>query len=368
MSSDHYIPAAFIGRFSPDADKSKKARDLKVWAFHMGANNAVFCKASSLGYANDLYKVKYDNYLPDPFNRIESFDTWKYESDLNKVLDNMETLNPVSLSDWIHTAVPFVAGLFTRGIEFNQRHTPFLKNIFPENENTQSQEHIGFNINLMRHIRMKRLLPDILAAKWLIYHFPNASSISSNDLGLASMHDERMNLQGYAIPISPTTVIELLPSPKRRIAKFVDGGWIAEIEHVNYDSNEYRTLNDAIANAADRFIFGGSKEEVTRAGKLLKRKSHVELALIMESLWLDASQTHSVDHKLDWYITASIADGNIAPNEVANSSIDLNLIDNHLWTPMIFELSDIEEMRIHGIAVEDNGLYITLGKTRDGLL
>ena len=119
MSKDHYLPASFIARFGALDKGSERKRDVKVWIARSDNLRAVQERAASFGYANNLYGASGE--CPGTNMTIPSFDSWRYETELNAILDNVSDQRPVMLSDWLHVLVPFVAGLFSRGLDFNQR-------------------------------------------------------------------------------------------------------------------------------------------------------------------------------------------------------------------------------------------------------
>src|SRR5947209_6550054 len=110
MAKDHYLPAAFIGRFSQDTLGA--LRDRHIWVNNGKARKILKSTPASIGYKKGLYNLK------DGSN----IDKWDYESSLNITLTKISNRQQISLDDWLRIAVPFITGLFVRGKEFNRRY------------------------------------------------------------------------------------------------------------------------------------------------------------------------------------------------------------------------------------------------------
>ena len=109
----HYLPAAFLRRFSADAKKSARSRPL--WVRSLAAARSHVSSASKVGGEIGLYDVDDDSLGPE---RTLDF-AWGYESFVPGALDALEQRDqPPDARGWLFGAVPFVAGLFARGPEF----------------------------------------------------------------------------------------------------------------------------------------------------------------------------------------------------------------------------------------------------------
>jgi hypothetical protein len=119
MAGDHYLPAAFLARFS--YEKSMPMRNRRVWVLRAGQTRAHPQRAEKVGFVNNLY------YLRSPgFSSPDIVDeTWQgYEQRLGDALDILldRSVPSIDAETWLRVLVPFVAGLFVRGPEFKKQY------------------------------------------------------------------------------------------------------------------------------------------------------------------------------------------------------------------------------------------------------
>src|SRR4051812_41391139 len=110
MARDHYLPAAFIGRFSNDT--FFPARDRSIFVYDRKKGITAPSTPNKIGFKKGLYDLR-------ATHGATSIDKWSYEGRLSEVLDALASSDKISLDDWIHILVPFVSGLFIRGDDFN---------------------------------------------------------------------------------------------------------------------------------------------------------------------------------------------------------------------------------------------------------
>lgn len=214
MAKDHYIPAAFIGRFS--ADKEGPLRQRKVAVLRQ-TGEAHLQQAQSIGFANNFYTI------PDTPDRSIDPLWGKIEQPLPQALNELEKEEWVSTSMWLRTLVPFVASVFVRGREFNERYrnrpaADALIHVAGKDALTPG------TLNMSRVMELQRLLPNIMYCTWVITHFPSAYSCISNDLGFFPSADGLTGENVMAIPLSSSTILSLLPSKNdKEIARWRNG-------------------------------------------------------------------------------------------------------------------------------------------------
>jgi hypothetical protein len=80
----HYLPAAFLGRFSTDA--KKRARSRTLWVQSLAAPRSYVSSASKVGGEIGLYDVDDDSLRPE--RTLDS--AWGYESFVPKALDALD--------------------------------------------------------------------------------------------------------------------------------------------------------------------------------------------------------------------------------------------------------------------------------------
>lgn len=204
---------------------------------------------------------------------------------------------------------------------------------------------------------MERLLPQLLASQYNVYHFcDNGASLISNDLCLTPMIGLIKGLKGWAIPISTSAALGLFPCKSNRLAQYVNGSWVVKVNSVVCDPGAFFELNAAIARTSSSFIFGSDEATVESLRGYMSRKSRFDVTQIMESFWFDEHSIMAEGHELDWYVVAPIADTNLQPDGAIKPEATLFQTNPSLWHPFIFEFPSTEEWRC-GVAIEDNLLY-----------
>lgn len=366
MSKDHYLPASFIARFGALDKGSERKRDVKVWIARSDNLRAVQERAASFGYANNLYGASGE--CPGTNMTIPSFDSWRYETELNAILDNVSDQRPVMLSDWLHVLVPFVAGLFSRGLDFNQRYEVLYDQLSLEAAADETWRNA--NTNISRHIRMERLLSAVMSSDWIVHHVPFPHSAISNNFGLATMYDPQFRKNGWVIPIDPGCILSILPGRSKFFGEYYKDVWWAILPHTHYPLSFFKYLNKSIADQSSSFIFGNNREVVSLFSANVSSKSVKELFAIMDSDWGPEIEGALYPHRFDWYIATAIADSNASPAELSKRFPGFGEIDQRRWNPFLFEIPSERDLRPHGIAYDDDDglLRISLEKTDKGLL
>ncbi|HEX3568390.1 MAG TPA: hypothetical protein VHT70_01805 [Candidatus Saccharimonadales bacterium] len=346
MAKDHYLPAAFIGRFS--AETTGRARERPVWAYNAPAQKVIEVNPNAIGHKRGLYD------LTDG-----SVDKWHYyEQQLNRVLDAVAEEQPVSLDDWTRVAVPFVAGLFVRGKEFNTRYEayPTMKALYETGIITPD------NTNNSRILRLQRLLGPVAAARWIVLHNDGDEQLISNNLGLMPAHDAQQHRDGWAIPLDTKTTLGLFPEKLRNVATYEDDTWHATIDHAHPASVVFSELRKESASAATEFIFGPTEDSVREVTDHVQPNTDpLQMAQLMEGPWAAAlSNRELVAHEADWRTIASIANLNLSPDDAVAHEYTVNDLNLDKWVPPIVAFPANLTPFPSGVGFQANEMYLNL--------
>jgi len=345
MAKDHYLPAAFIGRFSKK--NTGPARNRPIWVNNSRASKVIQTTPSNIGFKRGLYNL----------SNGKSIDGWGYEQQLNRVLNDIGKGKSISLDDYLRVAVPFVTGLFVRGKEFNVRYEniPTIKHL------AESDLINPDNTNMSRAMRLQKMLTPVTSARWVVLHnHSNGIPILSNDLGLVPTMDMLTGDTGWAVPLDASTVLGVFPSKSRHIATFHSGSWWAQIEHVYPDPQMFIGINNEIAKTADEFVFGPTKESVESV-VATREKQPDDFAYIMEWSWTKMFTGRELSqYDFHWYYLAGIAHKNVLPEGSKPYRFILEDVGmGEKWSPSI-PLLPGDNNASTGITFEKNSLYLNL--------
>ena len=350
MTNHHYLPAAFIGRFS--LSTTVRVRKRAVWMYSSKAQRLLLVSAETIGHRKGLYSLADGG----------TVDKWKYEDQLGRVLDSLAHADTMTLDDWIHVAVPFVTGLFVRGKEFNKRYESM-----PVIEELQQSRLISpDNTNFSRILRLQRQLAPVAAARWVVLHNQGDLSLVSNDLGLGLTQNLENGEGGWAIPIDTKTILGIFPRKFREIATYRDGRWYATIEHLYQNSTILSDFNRQIACSATEFIFGPDENSVKPLANYVDGEGP-DLPTLMEAAWANIfSREELAAHEADWRTVASIANLNLAPDAALEHTYSLNDLDlKNKWFPPVFFLATNLTAFPSGVGSYDNKMCLNLSLLDD---
>lgn len=343
MAKHHYLPAAFIGRFSDQT--VGPMRDRMIWVNNSMAGKIMQTTPSGIGFKRGLYNL----------SDGRDIDHWQYEANLGHVLDDIAQGHDISLDDYIRVAVPFVAGLFVRGREFNQRFEgmPMIKHL-KENDLLNAD-----NTNISRSIRLQRLLAPVASAHWKILHNqPGQPPLVSNDIGLVPTKNLETGDIGWAIPLDTRTILGIFPCKKRRIADFTSHQWRVQMDHLSPNPAIFVGFHEQLAKSANEFVFGPTRQSVA-AVAAGHSKQPEDLAIIMEGAWNDLfSGADLRKHEFEWHYLAAIANKNVSPHADEMYVFQLEDVGLTKWSPPILMLSGDDPKT--GISFEGNELYLDL--------
>lgn len=345
MAKDHYLPAAFIGRFSKK--HTAPARSRPLWVNSHRAGKIIQTTPNNIGFKRGLYNL----------SNGKNIDKWGYEQQLNRVLNNIGKSKEISLDDYLRVAVPFVTGLFVRGKEFNTRYEnmPTIKHLMDSNLINPD------NTNMGRAMRLQKMLAPVVGARWVVLHnHANSMPILSNDLGLVPTVDMLTSDTGWAIPLDAYTVLGIFPSKSRRIATFHSGTWWAQVEHVYPDPQMFIGINNEIAKTASEFTFGPTRKSVEFT-VATREKQPDDLAYIMEWSWAKMFTGRELTkYDFHWYYLAAIAHKNVLPEGAEPYRFTLEDVGiGEKWSPSI-PLLPGDNNASTGIAFEKDSLYLDL--------
>lgn len=358
MARDHYLPASFIGRFSNDYYPGTRSRDHVVWAGYLGSNQPVQQKASSLGYGKGLYDL-HSEFETAPM--ADSIDSWKYEKELPRVLDTLCSGERLSLSDWLHVAVPFVAGQFVRGPEFNERYKDRLSDLWPTlNENCKRNGYTGNVINFARVIEMQSFLLPVMAARWKVIHAVGGYRFILNDMGMTPIFDIAEQGPGWAIPLDTRTVLFLVPKLQRCFGTYGrDGRWHALVEHLDEPDIFFNDFNKLTANTSQRFIVGSDPNTIERLLPLISKKTPQQLRAYRDSGWqAKRGIATASDDCIMWGAAADIADNDIPPGRLKDYKTSAHHVNANRWAPLFLALQEYSDMGNGRLAFFGNNLII----------
>jgi hypothetical protein len=249
----HYIPAAFIGRFSWDL--SKRARSRPVWVRSVHAPRSYVSSASTIAGQIGLYDLSGDSLGSDRTVDI----AWGYERALPAALDRLGRRDRLDGRLWVTALVPFVAGLFVRGPEFQQE---FAKRIPP---GVSALVGDIDNATKARLIDLQVLLAPVMAARWAVVHFPASAELITSDRGYALTTTPLGGFPSYVIPIDPHAALVVTPQRCGQNLAWSGERWIAEVARFDAAEAEAESLNRATAAFARHAVYGPTQAIVDAA-------------------------------------------------------------------------------------------------------
>ncbi|MCH4249882.1 MAG: hypothetical protein LKF88_03295 [Microbacteriaceae bacterium] len=322
MARDHWLPAALIGRFSEEAELHSRNRHITV--YRKGKSTPYIARALAIGYANGLYDV--------PDHSAGSIDdVWKgIEEQLPQVFSEVSApgVSTVDGRIWLRVLVPFVASLFVRGVEFNERYTermeigfshlgdldsdPDLRAVF---ESSTGQT----GLNLARLMELQRILAPIMVGQWHVATITGGYKAISNDLGFFPTQDQASGYVGMAIPIGPTTILAVFPRARNTILSWDGTRWV----HPLYWHEEAIPLgppsgpNEAVASVATQFVFGPDLESVAGVHPMFATKPGREL---LADMWENTGIALPANEQ-QWQKAIYLTSEEIAPDALRRSHL-----------------------------------------------
>ena len=247
----HWLPAVYLGGFS--VDTGGRPRDRRLHVKYVGTGNPQVIRARSLAYVRGLYDwterlglaVVEPSMLDDSWNAYER----RLTEALRAAAIAASGDGLMSFEVWIKVLVPFVAGICVRSPDFLSGPGGSA----PE-ENVMLQA--------SRWMEMARIIAPLMAAEWVIGKNATDTPFITNDRGMTWSIDSKRDRVGLLIPLTPTTVLWVMPCGERIIGLRNEDGWQAGFGVRDVDSGEVAEINEAIARAAVRWVAGGSPDDV----------------------------------------------------------------------------------------------------------
>jgi hypothetical protein len=339
----HYVPAAFLGRFS--ASTSGRSRKRNLWALGTGTAEPYEKKAEKLAAETGLYDVDDGTLGPDATADV----AWGYEGFLTPALDTLSDAQAtLDAQAWLRGVVPFVAGLFVRGPEFQEE---FRQRIAP------ALPHIGIdpasNATAGRLLDLQTLLAPIMASRFCVLHFTESVDLITSDRGYALAGTPDGREHAYIVPVGRHVALTVVPREAAEPLLWKDGAWQAEVEHRVCADTEAPELNRAMAAFAIRSVFGPSREVVESVREEIGAAPAPSGGLFPV---LDPA-SHLYDYFRVLAATTTGPEGATA----AASMLDWSLVRGQDWTAPIVVESLFPDRAEGGVSVAGNRLRVDLG-------
>jgi len=319
----HYIPAAYLGRFSWVTTGRLRKRPLYV--AHVGVDKIFYRSAEDLAYKEGLYNVSGS----ETTWLGEHIDAWDYEGRLPQALDELrDSTDSISADAWLQTLVPFITGLFVRSPDRNE----------------------GVN-NQGRIIEFQELLAPVMAARWTVVHLPPRAELIASDRGFGGMTIG--NQVGIIVPCDPQTALVLTHCDKRAIARWTGDRWTADIHDVQVSAATAKLFRRAVAQSACTAVYGSRRELVTESKSNIATISEYPAGIVTD-LNCDL-QCHTYDY---FRACSAISDTPAKAQELAEK-ISWNAFPDKWNIPVAFQLLFPERTR-GGLVVRDHEVTLDL--------
>jgi len=224
--------------------------------------------------------------------------------------------------------VPFVAGLFARGPEFQKEFAERLPA-----ELREESPHLGepSRATGARLVDLQLLLAPILAARWAVVHFADNADLVTSDRGYALTTTPDGGSPSYAIPVSRSAAVIVTPRDRGTPIRWSGESWVVDIEHFDATPGDAQALNDAIGAFTRQAIFGSSKEAVEKTGADLGKADRLTAGLFVV---LDPAS-----HLYDYFRVLIATADPPGPDRSLSEEIDWTKVSVDDWrAPVVVEL------------------------------
>jgi len=307
MIASHYLPAAYIGRFS--SSNKGRARERRVWVLRARSEEPHLTRADRIGLVRGLYRNRLATGL-------DLEDNWgRYERDLPAALDLLAAGGPIPADVWLHTLVPFTTAMLVRGPEFSDRHRRRLPGVDDLIDDTGA-----------RVMELQRRLSVVMASRWTVMASPHHALVG-NDVGRAPALIDG-SLPGIVIPLDPSRALSLAFGRSRTLCRWDGAKWLVDVEHTTLDREQARSLNEVAASVTLRFVYGPDRELVADLKSSIRRAMEASGGMAMDHLLdplslTDLSKRLLIAHEFEWWRVAAALTR--TPEDLAQS--DLSAID-----------------------------------------
>lgn len=251
MAFDHYIPAAFLARFSLDTDAPRRSR--RVWVVDKHFGRLFQTPVSSICGAHELYSVAHEN--PRIIDKMWS----GYEGRLNEALDAL-VIGTLDARTWLNTVVQFVSAVFVRGLDFPARLEARLVRQLGGGVLPLLRQRPD-NANWARLMEWQRLRASVIGARWTVLRTTGRVPQITTDVVFNAHLESATNTHGVAIPIDLRHILAIRPTVDPHVIAFaMNGTWRPNIDYRPIDEAQQQNGIDIFAGNAQRFVIGPDKE------------------------------------------------------------------------------------------------------------
>lgn len=318
----HYLPATYLASFSAQVDLPSRERHIAVG--EKGTGRTFWVRVSGAAAVNNLYSLL--NH-PDPL-MIEKL--WQdYEIELagafSALLDGS-----IEAGTWARVLVPFIASLFVRSPDFNDRFEARLAGLdvpLPED-----------NTNLARLHELQRMLGPVTGAEWILYEAVGSGPILTNDVGFAPFMDAHTREKGVAIPMDSRHIIGLLPKRHWPVVSARAGSWFPNVQRRILKRGGHLQFNAAVVSAARRWVFGA--DECTLNRFLSAQPARTQLPDLIELGFLTARE--QLAHEFTWHRLVSALGGSPDDHSAQLFQIDMEVLATG-WHPPVMVPTNFPE-------------------------
>lgn len=319
---DHYLPAAYLGRFSSKV--SGRSRNRPLYVSDRRARSPFVESAENIGCRRGLYD------LPEVSEGWlgNHIDLWGYEAGLPAALDHLsDRHSELDAGVWLRHLVPFVAGLFSRG-----------------------PDHNGGRNSEARIMALQEMLAPVMAAQWTVLHYPRESVVTS-DRAIAAI-DSPVG-SGIAVPLDRSSVLLISGCARRDVATYQAGRWSARVGHCDMTDGDDARLRQALAQFAMHSIFGPTAASVANSGSIGVNNAE------WPGLMLNPSNCDLACHLYDYFRVASAIAVEPDEAQAAADRIDLDAVLPDWRSPIAMQLTFVERT-CGGVTVEGGSVNLSL--------
>lgn len=284
---DHFIPAAFLGRFS--SDERGPSRGRRLTEMRRGSPLPHQARAEAIGFTHDLYDVDFDTSFSQHGARFVDALWDEYEPRLPTALD-MLSEDRCDLDHWINVLVPFVGSLLVRDRWYGERLGDAHRRDNPEQrfEGVDDFVFSDANMNLNRIAGRNRFMGRLLVSDWVVGE--TTHDLCTSDLGYAHLvdqveHEGRLQERvGVVVPTSKRSLLVVRPEPRVRVLEWDGHRWGRSRNKFVTDSLSAAQVNAVIALDAQDFV-AGSEQAVGSIDPALLAKRSIDEVQHLQEYW-----------------------------------------------------------------------------------
>jgi hypothetical protein len=324
MPHHHWIPSSYLSRFSENPKLGRRAR---LAIFDKKQNKYFYANAGDIAKKSKYYTLTAKE-LPDP-DVLEK--SWAgYEGNLPSSLDKLID-GSIDAIEWLHTIIPFVAGLFVRGPDFEARMKIRGKDVL---ESPEFMKYISAdNTNWQRESEFQRIMGILTAAKWVVCEKMGPGPFITNDKGWCPVPVSLDLVPAIAVPLDTKHLLHIYPQKIGPIIYSKEGKWKPIIQYQKITPESDAIFYGMINAFSEYFVIGPTELSLNVMSKTKTpwSKSNEEY-----DIWtLGFSNLHEMTaHELLWHRISSAMTR--SPNEEGpwDFAIELDrLIKLKRWIP-----------------------------------